>query len=59
MILFFPVSVPLALQYILHVGSVLLHYFIVITAPVIYLILSLVQEVEWGHVGSFIGISGE
>lgn len=33
--------------------------FIAITALVIYLILSLVLEVEWGHVSSFTGISGE
>lgn len=36
-----------------------LHCFIAITALVIYLIPSLVLEVEWGHVGSFTGISGE
>lgn len=52
-------SVAPAEQYILHAGCVLLCCFIVITALVIYLILSPVLEVEWGHVGSFTGISRE
>lgn len=54
-----PPDVAQAHQCIHHAGCALLCCFIVITARVIYLILSLMQEVEWGHVGSFTGISGE
>lgn len=54
-----PPDVALAHQCIHHAGCALLCCFIVITAPVVYLIHSLVLEVEWGHVGSFTGISGE
>lgn len=46
MILFFPLSVAPAQQCILHAGCVFLCCFIVITALPIYLILSLMQEVE-------------
>lgn len=54
-----PPNVAVAHQCIHHAGCALLCCFIVITAPVVYLIHSVVLEVEWGHVGSFTGISGE
>lgn len=57
MILFFPFKCSSGST--VQAGCVLLCCFIVITALVIYLILPLVLEVEWGHVGSFTGISRE
>lgn len=56
---FSAVSAALAQHYILHAGCVSLWRFIVVTDLVIYLIAFLVKEVEWGHVGSFTGISRE